>query len=85
MDSKTDMVTTDHVERIESLPARKASVDRTVHGKAPVWEEKGRSYGPAGKYTSNPMQDYCTLPTCYKAFVEFSPRAMSLPQRHSQL
>jgi len=85
MEPKVDAIMTDHVERIESLPTRRVSVDRPVHSKAPVWEEKGRSYGPAGNYTSDPIRDYCTLPTCYKVFEEFSPRATFLQRRPLQL
>jgi len=85
MDLKTDAVTSDHLERIESLPARRASVDHPVHSKAPVWEEKGRSYGPAGKHIFHPIQDYCMLPTFHKAFEVSLPLGTSLPQRLLQL
>jgi hypothetical protein len=48
MPSKDDAVTSDHLEVLESHPARKGSIDRPTHGKKPVWEE-GRTYGPPGK------------------------------------
>lgn len=50
MSSKVDEVTSDYVERHESVPTRRQSIDCPVHSEQPVWEQ-GRTYGPAGRLT----------------------------------